>query len=52
MNNENKYNFYFPSDSLKDEDFSPVETFLLKDYYRNAFLEMMDKVRNNISLIN
>lgn len=42
---EKKFDFYFPSEILKDEDFSPVDTFVLKDYYRNAFLELMDKVR-------
>ena len=42
---EKKFDFYFPSEILKDEDFSPVEIFILKDYYRNAFLELMDKVR-------
>ena len=45
MDNEKKYNFYFPSTHLKDEDFSPVEIFILKDYYRNDFLELIDKVR-------
>ena len=43
--NEKKFDFYFPSETLKDEDFSPIEISVLKDYYRNAFLELMDKVR-------
>ena len=42
---ENNVNFYFPSKILKSEDFSPVETLILKDYYRNAFLKLIDKVR-------
>ena len=42
---EKKFDFYFPSEVLKDEDFSPVDIFILKDYYRNAFLELIDKVR-------
>jgi len=48
---DKKFDFYFPSEVLKDEDFSPVDIFILKDYYRNAFLELIDKVRfyiNNI----
>jgi hypothetical protein len=47
MKNEKNYDFYFPSNILKDEDFSPLETFVLKDYYRNSFLELIDKVRNH-----
>ena len=42
---ENNVNFYFPSKILKSEDFSPFETLILKDYYRNAFLKLIDKVR-------
>ena len=48
---DKKFDFYFPSEVLKDEDFSPVDIFILKDYYRNAFLELIDKVRfyiNNV----
>ena len=47
MKNEKKFDFYFPSNILKDEDFSLVDTFVLKDYYRNSFLELIDKVRNH-----
>ena len=47
MKNEKKFDFYFPSNILKDEDFTPIETFVLKDYYRNSFLELIDKVRNH-----
>ena len=42
--NLKKYNFYFPSEPLKEEDFSPIEISLLKDYYRSAFLEFCDKM--------
>ena len=48
MKKEKHFDFYFPSDILKSEDFAPVEIFVLKDYYRNAFLELIDKVRLNI----
>lgn len=51
MKNEKKFDFYFPSNILKEEDFSPVETSVLKDYYRNSFLELIDKVRNHNILI-
>ena len=46
-NKTKKFDFYFPSEILKNEDFSPVEIYVLKDYYRNAFLELIDKVRKN-----
>ena len=42
----NNFNFNFPSKVLKPEDFSPVESSILKDYYRNSFLKIIDKVRN------
>ena len=42
---EDKIKFYFPTKILKDEDYSPVESFMLKDYYRNSFLKLLDKVR-------
>ena len=42
----NNFNFSFPSKVLKPEDFSPVESSILKDYYRNSFLKIIDKVRN------
>lgn len=42
---DDKIKFYFPSKPLKDEDFSPIESFVLKDYYRNAFLKIIEKVR-------
>ena len=48
---DKKFDFYFPTEVLKDEDFSPVDIFILKDYYRNAFLELIDKLRFNINNI-
>ena len=42
---EEKIKFYFPTKILKIEDYSPVETLILKDYYRNSFLKLIDKVR-------
>jgi hypothetical protein len=46
------FKFYFPSKVLQNEDFSPVESSLLKDYYRNSFLKIIDKVRKkNIFII-
>ena len=42
------FKFYFPSKVLQNEDFSPVESSLLKDYYRNSFLKLLDKVSNKI----
>ena len=48
-NKEKKFDFYFPSEVLKKEDFSPVEIFVLKDYYRNTFLELIDKIGEDIS---
>ena len=42
---ESKINFYFPTKILKSEDFFPVESLILKDYYRNVFLKLLDKVR-------
>ena len=41
---DNKFNFYFPSNTLKSEDFSPIESSMIKDYYRNSFLKLIDKV--------
>ena len=42
---EEKIKFYFPTKILNDEDYSPVESLILKDYYRNSFLKLIDKVR-------
>jgi hypothetical protein len=43
---EDKINFHFPSKILQNEDFSPIESTIFKDYYRNSFLKIIDKVRN------
>ena len=42
---EEKIKFYFPTKILKSEDYAPVESLILKDYYRNSFLKLIDKVR-------
>lgn len=42
---EEKIKFYFPTKILKNEDYAPVESLILKDYYRNSFLKLIDKVR-------
>ena len=45
---ENRVKFYFPTTKLTQEDYSPIESELLKDHYRNSFLKLLDKVRNKI----
>ena len=50
MKKEKKFDFYFPSEILKSEDFAPVEIKVLKKYYANAFLELIDKVRIYLNL--
>ena len=42
---EEKINFYFPTKELTSEDYSPIDISVLKNYYRNEFLKLMDKVR-------
>ena len=42
---EEKIKFYFPTKILNSEDYAPVESLILKDYYRNSFLKLIDKVR-------
>ena len=41
---EEKVKFYFPTKILNKADYSPFETSILKDYYRNSFLKLIDKV--------
>ena len=41
---EEKINFYFPTKELTKEDYLPVDTSVLKNYYRNTFLQLIDKV--------
>ena len=50
---DDKIKFYFPSKILKQEDFEPIESSILKDYYRDAFLKIIDKVRkkNNKNIL-
>jgi hypothetical protein len=45
---ENRVKFYFPTTKLTQEDYSPIESELLKDHYRNSFLKLLDKVSNKI----
>ena len=45
---ENRIKFYFPTTKLTQEDYSPIESELLKDHYRNSFLKLLDKVSNKI----
>ena len=41
---EEKIKFYFPTKILNKTDYSSFETSILKDYYRNSFLKLIDKV--------
>ena len=52
MKKEKIVDFYFPSKELDREDFLPVDIKVLKDYYRNTFLQLIDKVRNRLNNIN
>lgn len=45
MKDLDKLNFHFPPKILQNEDFSPVESSIIKDYYRNSFLKLIQKVR-------
>ena len=47
---DEKINFHFPTKILSNEDFLPVDIQVLRNYYRNTFLELIDKVRINIKL--
>ncbi len=44
MENLNDIKFYFPTNILQKEDFFPIEVLILKDYYRNNALQLLDKV--------
>jgi hypothetical protein len=44
MKDEKKIKFYFPSEELKIEDYLPIDIRVLRDYYRNSFLQLIDKV--------
>ena len=52
MKKEKIVDFYFPSKELDREDFLLVDIKVLKDYYRNTFLQLIDKVRNRLNNIN
>ena len=45
---EDRIKFYFPTTRLTKDDYSPIESELLKDHYRNSFLKLLDKVSNKI----
>lgn len=36
--------FYFPSEELKLEDYSPVQVVALKEYYKTYFINMLENV--------
>ena len=44
MENNKIIKFGFPTTILKEEDFAPVDVLVLKDYYRNCFLQLIDSV--------
>lgn len=44
MKDKKIIDFYFPTTVLKQEDFAPLDISVLKDYYRNTFLDLIDKV--------
>ena len=41
-------NFYFPTQVLKIEAYSPVQVLALKEYYRNLFNSLLDEVNHII----
>ena len=46
MKNKKIIDFYFSTTVLTTEDFAPFDISVLKDYYRNTFLDLIDKVRS------
>ena len=36
--------FYFPSEELKLEDYSPVQVVALKEYYKTYFINILENV--------
>ena len=48
---EEKIKFYFPTKELTEDDYLPVNISILKNYYRNTFLQLIDKVRKIFKLI-
>ena len=51
MKDKKIIDFYFHTIVLKREDFLPIDVLVLKDYYRNTFLDLIDTVRKNIFII-
>ena len=51
MKDKKIIDFYFPTIVLKRDDFLPIDVLVLKDYYRNTFLDLIDTVRKNIFII-
>ena len=51
MKDKKIIDFYFPTIVLKREDFLSIDVLVLKDYYRNTFLDLIDTVRKNIFII-
>lgn len=45
MKKEKKVEFHFPAEELQEEDYSPIEIMVIKDYYKNNFLQLIDSVR-------
>lgn len=37
--------FYFPTNVLTSEDFTPVQVMALKDYYKNYLFKLIDDVK-------
>ena len=48
---DEKIQFYFPTKILEKDDYLPVDTNVLKNYYRNTFLQLVDKVSKIYKLI-
>ena len=44
---EEKIDFYFPTKELEKDDYLPVDISVLQNYYRNTFLQLIDKVSQN-----
>ena len=38
--------FYFPTQTLKIEDYAPVQVMALKEYYKNEFNKILDTVNH------
>jgi hypothetical protein len=45
MKDKKIIDFSFSTTVLKSEDFLPIDVLVLKDYYRNTFLDLIDTVR-------